>query len=239
MGERWITWRGRHLLVDNDGNIINQNDNTKRLDDKEYKKISLGFYNSLNKNEKDFLKHYTRSGLRVSYANDPNYQKTYRFKADNKKGYTEKKMQLGEAIKYNLDEKIQNEFTYWEHSQIKKEIKTMDNIFEKKGISLNKPMLVYRRGQETLEEAKKGFIKNGYISASQKERLGKRLPSGRNLGEKEFIIVVPPNMKFLPLYDVADESVSYQKEILLPRNLKYSYIKEENNKIYLSVDRIK
>lgn len=58
MGERWITWRGRHLLVNNDGNIITKYKTEHKKERDGWNKISLkdekeelGYLEYTDKNE--------------------------------------------------------------------------------------------------------------------------------------------------------------------------------------------
>ena len=107
-------------------------------------------------------------------------------------------------------------------------ISEMDNIFEQKGISLDKDIIVYRKGHETLEDLQVGYTRRGYTSTSAKSRINKQTPGHLVLGSNEFEIIVPKGMKFLPIKNVVPDDVKFQNEILLPRNLKFTLVEDKS-----------
>lgn len=240
---RWITWRGRHIPIGKDGNIIIRG-KTKELTNKEYEELSNEVDDLLTEEERKELYYYTVGAGYSMEANDPNSIRTYLFKADNKRGYREERISFGDITsgKYELDKELhyrpgeyqtRNSFNYDRYKSATEQFKKMDKIFEEKGIRSRDTIMLYRRGWETEEDIKNGYVRKGYTSTTIRSDIGKKTPGGLELGKQEFVIALEPNTPFIPLGNIADKPVQYQKEVLLPRNIKYEFINKDNNIIYV------
>lgn len=155
---------------------------------------------------------------------------------------TFKYVNIKEALSTKYDDSIQLTRTKKQLETIKREQVIFDNLFKEKGVKLDKDILVFRRGRESDEEVRKGFIKHGYISTSVTDKLPKKMPSGEHFGDKAYYIIVPKGTNVLfaenviGYRDKTDEDreiskgVMKQKEIILPRNMKYSNMKYDYNR---------
>ena len=63
MAERWITWRGRHILVDDDGNIVNKNNEPEGFEDSKVRNKDgslMKVYHGTPKDFEEFDEKYIR-----------------------------------------------------------------------------------------------------------------------------------------------------------------------------------
>lgn len=249
MAERWITWRGRHILVDDDGKVAIKS-KTKELTTKDYEKLSNEIDDNLTEDEREQLHHYSVGAGYSMDANDPRVMRTYLFKDDSEQGYREERISFGDITsgKYELDKSLhyrqgeyytRNSFNYDRYKDATEQFKQLDKIFNEKGIRSNDTIMLYRRGWETKEDIEAGFIRKGYTSTTIRSNIGKKTPGGLELGDKEFVIALEPDTPFIPLGNIADKPVQYQKEVLLPRNIQYEYINSDGNIMYVKAKVVK
>lgn len=262
---RWVTMNGVHIFIKDgqspmDAFIRNQTENkktekAKNLNNTEYEDLCKKFADSLTKEEKELINSYGVGGGYSSDLNDPSWrdvERTYRFSDNNKLGFKEEKMSFYEAVtNRELDYKATNiktsdankddiiRWNYERATDAKKFFKDMDNIFEKKGISLDKDIILYRKGHESLENLQNGAVRYGYTSTSAKSRINKQTPGHLVLGSNEFEIIVPAGTKFLPIKNLVPDDVKFQNEILLPRNLKFSLIEDKSKPAKYNYEKFK
>lgn len=254
---RWITKNGKRipikmkqinkLLTEEERQLVYQKiyEKAEPLNSKEYDKLCNDFETSLTEEEKKVIKFYGIGGGASSSLNSPktaeNWELTYRFSDENNKnGYIEKKLKYKDAIETPLDKKAtfivsedknHDENIKWNYEMTErdqKQLKDMDNIFDKKGITLDKDIIVYRRGYENAEDILNGYVRLGYTSTSAWSRINKKTPGGLILGENEFEILVPKGTKILPIKNLVDDDIKKQREILLPRNIRYDMIQNKS-----------
>ena len=258
-GKRWITWRGRRILVNANGNIVKNGyslyrefTKAKRLDTKEYDKLRNDFEKTLTNKEKERIYHYGVGGgasYSLNNRNWDNWKMSYRFVDNtNKRGYHEEKLNDLQAISRQLDKKatyiktkndrddvIKSNYDRMKHLQ--QDIKEMDKIFKEKGVSLDKDIIVYRKGYESLEDLQNGVVRYGYTSTSAMPRINKQTPGGMILGNNEFEIIIPKGMKFLPIENLVDDDIKKQHEILLPRNIKFKLITDKSKEAKFDITK--
>ena len=263
-GKRWITWRGRRILVNANGNIVKDGyslyremTKVKRLDTKEYDKLRNDFEKSLTNDEKTIIDYYKSFGLGSDDLNNrehDNWKHTYRFiDESNPKGYVDKKLNdleafnseiNKEALKIKTKDKDRDEtisLNYERMQHIKTNISKLDKIFEKKGVSLDKDIVVYRKGHESLKDIEKGYVRPGFTSTSAMSRINKKTPGGLILGSNEYEIIVPKGMKFLPIENIGEDvdKLRKQHEILLPRNIRFKLINDKSTKERYDYEKFK
>ena len=258
-GKRWITWRGRRILVNANGNIVKDGyslyrefTKAKRLDTKEYDKLRNDFEKSLTDDEKHTIEMYKIGPGPLNNREHDNWKLTYRIiDKDNPKGYVDKKLNDVEAFNQILDDealkiktkdKSRDENVLFNHERMKaiqKDAFELDKIFEKKGISLDKDMIVYRKGYESLKDIEKGYVRPGFTSTSAMSRINKKTPGGLQLGNNEFEILIPKGMKFLPIENIGSdaEELRKQHEILLPRNIKFKLITDKSKEAKFDITK--
>ena len=128
--------------------------------------------------------------------------------------------------------------------------KAFDDVFEKHGVVLDKPIMVFRRTALDPNRIEEGFTQYGLMSTSAKDTLAKKMPSGVSLGDQSMYIIIPAGQKILPVektweYDANDpEEVSNarrlarQHEIILPMGTHLIYTGERYNGSYvMEVDK--
>lgn len=259
----WRTIRGRRIKIYLNKSLkesfnLQKNQNVKKLDVKEYDKLKNDFEKKLTKKEKEKIEEYLSYGGASQYLNDrknDNWKQTYRFiDKTNKKGYVEKQLNDLEAFNTQLDREALNIKTNIDtngmlnHDDIIKsnyeriqrfhdDINVMDKIFKEKGVSLDKDIVVYRKGHESLEDLQNGVVRYGYTSTSAMSRINKKTPGGLILGSNEFEIIVPKGMKFLPIENIAQKDLLRQHEILLPRNIKFELIQDKSKKAKFDINK--
>ena len=222
------------------------------LSDLEYRTICEEFVETLTKKEYEFLEGYTTHSGFSDRANGSlkdfmgnEYKMSYRVKNDkNKRGYSIKKATYADVVKddsIELDKdlnymKTKDEsedetvsFNYDMFTDARKYMKNMDAIFAKKGIRLDKDILVHRKGHETLEQLMNGHVRRGYTSTSAKSRINKKTAGDLILGSREFDIVVLAGTPILPLELIAGPELSKQHEILLPRNIRLELVEDKTD----------
>lgn len=221
----------------------------KPLNNEEYNKLKDKFSKTLTKEEKELLEEYAKFDLGLSYLNRDDYdnwKQLYRFTSNKtKKGFTDRYLNDYEAFDIELDEKASNIITmdpnewyknkdkqvksnYDRIMRMKENARKLDNIFENKGVSFDKDVIVYRKSNESYDELTNGYVRRGYTSTSAKSRINKKTPGGLILGPNEFEIVIPKGMKVLPIENLAGEKLKNQHEILLPRNITYEVVLDKS-----------
>ena len=95
----------------------------------------------------------------------------------------------------------------WSQTNIEKIKQTLENIenmlndfnelFDKKGITLDHDIIVFRRGRESSKQIDNGFTMDGIISTSAFDTLPKKMPSGNPFGDRRYYILLPSGTKIL------------------------------------------
>lgn len=197
-------------------------------------------------------------------------RKKYGIEAENKSAYyyeqiaksdTEK---IFDSSKYNLEElKQKGDITYLNAKQLK-ELNNKDigpyqysgftkrrnqidtyindtkNLFKDKGVKLDHDIILFRRGRESYEEIENGFKMNGVTSATYKDTLPKKMPSGLSFGGKEYYIIVPKGtslcfaekvigrgQKSTPENEKSWNQVRRQHEVMLKPETSYKLISSQ------------
>lgn len=238
-GKRWVTLSdGRRVLINDYMNdlirssysLIKNKNQPKKLSELEYERLCEEFEENLTEEEKKMINLYsTNSSFAGSlYANqitnkDPNKWYYYVIKENGKEKETYLNMNdIYEMQDFYTD--INSKSQYEWAQMMQRDQRRFDKLFNEKGISLDKDIVVYRKGHETLEDLQNGVIRYGYTSTSAKSRINKQTPGGLKLGNNEFEIIVPKGMKFLPIKNLVADDIKSQHEILLPRKLQYELI---------------
>ena len=232
----------------------------KPLSNEEYNDLKDKFEKSLTKKEKEILEEYVSYGAGLSYLNHEDYdnwKQIYRFTSDKtKQGFTDRYLNDYEAFDIELDEKAtkivsmnpnkwyrnkdeQVKSNYKRIMLLRESAKNIDNIFETKGVSFDKDVIVYRKGHEDFDKMTKGYVRRGYTSTSAKSRINKQTPGGLVLGSNEFEIVIPKGMKVLFLENIAGDDLKKQHEILLPRNITYDVVLDKSKEGGYNYDKNK
>ena len=107
-------------------------------------------------------------------------------------------------------------------------LSNFNELFDKKGITLDHDIIVFRRGRESNKQLENGFTMDGIISTSAYDTLPKKMPSGIRFGDREYYIILPSGTKILlseqvigrgyesrPDYEDVWRGVRRQHEILL------------------------
>ena len=135
--------------------------------------------------------------------------------------------------------------------ETKQDIETMlsdfNDLFDKKGITLDHDVVVFRRGRESNKQLENGFTMDGIISTSAYDTLPKKMPSGNTFGEREYYIILPSGTKVLlseqvigrgyesrPDYDSVWRGVKKQHEILLRPGTHFTELPDYNKTILLA-----
>lgn len=124
---------------------------------------------------------------------------------------------------------------------LKERLDTVDKLFKEKAFTTSEDTLVFRRGSENNDQIKEGFTKERMLSTSAYNKLPKNMPSGKPFGDKEYYIILPKGIKYLPIEMVATDDVAYdrgekaifkrQHELLLEPGLKFQLI-QDNSEIH-------
>ena len=176
-------------------------------------------------------------------ANDTSYEITLLVEEPKGSGkYVEQKKPYGEWVtnntklikKVHYDKKdkyyYRNYFNFDKVKRGREQFEKIDKILEEKGIALDRDLIVYRKGHESLEDIQNNFVRFGYTSTAAINKINKKTPGGLMLGDNEFEIIVPAGMKFLPIKEVAEEQVKKQNEIVLPRGISYELVEDKSIK---------
>ena len=137
---------------------------------------------------------------------------------------------LGAKELKDLKEYPENQSTYFKENKqnIENMLSNFNELFDKKGISLDHDIIVFRRGRESNKQLENGFTMDGIISTSAYDTLPKKMPSGIRFGDREYYILLPSGTKILlseqvigrgyesrPDYEDVWRGVRRQHEILL------------------------
>lgn len=137
---------------------------------------------------------------------------------------------LGAKELKDLKEYPENQSTYFKENKqnIENMLSNFNELFDKKGISLDHDIIVFRRGRESSKQIENGFTMDGIISTSAYDTLPKKMPSGNPFGGREYYILLPSGTKILlseqvigrgyesrPDYEDVWRGVRRQHEILL------------------------
>jgi hypothetical protein len=130
---------------------------------------------------------------------------------------------------------------YKNQNNITNTISEYKKLFEEKAITLDKDIVVFRRGRETEEQLKEGFTMYGLTSCTAFDSLPKKMPSGLHFGEQRDYIILPSGTKILLSEQVIGrgddtgkhedvyKGVRRQHEILLAPGTKFRRIKRTYN----------
>ena len=137
---------------------------------------------------------------------------------------------LGAKELKDLKEYPENQSTYFKENKqnIENMLSNFNELFDKKGITLDHDIIVFRRGRESNKQLENGFTMDGIISTSAYDTLPKKMPSGIRFGDREYYILLPSGTKILlseqvigrgyesrPDYEDVWRGVRRQHEILL------------------------
>lgn len=137
---------------------------------------------------------------------------------------------LGAKELKDLKEYPENQSTYFKENKqnIENMLSNFNELFDKKGITLDHDIIVFRRGRESNKQLENGFTMDGIISTSAYDTLPKKMPSGVRFGDREYYIILPSGTKILlseqvigrgyesrPDYEDVWRGVRRQHEILL------------------------
>ena len=137
---------------------------------------------------------------------------------------------LGAKELKDLKEYPENQSTYFKENKqnIENMLSNFNELFDKKGITLDHDIIVFRRGRESNKQLENGFTMDGIISTSAYDTLPKKMPSGIRFGDREYYIILPSGTKILlseqvigrgyesrPDYEDVWRGVRRQHEILL------------------------
>lgn len=123
--------------------------------------------------------------------------------------------------------------------------KGFDEVFEKHGVVLDKPIMVFRRTALDPNRIEEGFTQYGLMSTSAQDTLAQKMPSGVSLGDQSMYIIIPAGQKILPVektweYDANDPDevsnarrLARQHEIILPMGTHLIYTGEKYNGSYI------
>jgi hypothetical protein len=89
-----------------------------------------------------------------------------------------------------------SDYKYHKENIVNK-LDSYNKLFEEKGITLDKDIIVFRRGRETSEQLKNGFTMYGLTSCTAFDSLPKKMPSGLAFGEQRDYILLPSGTKIL------------------------------------------
>jgi len=207
-GKRWITWKNRRILVNDNGNIINNS----------YKK-----YQNNNEILKDFYDYYEK------VFNNMDSETKEAFK---KYAYTD----FADMNKLNLGINIDNNATKSYQEKLKNYMNKMDKEINKHTFKEN--ITLYRgTNYDYFKNYKVGdeIEISTYLSTSLNEKIANEFKQkGRNSNNPIMVeIQCPKGSNGIYMGDYVQ---SYnEQEVILPRNQKYKYISKENNKIILRI----
>ena len=91
----------------------------------------------------------------------------------------------------------QSSVFYNNKQNIENMLNNFNELFDKKGITLDHDVIVFRRGRESSKQIDNGFTMDGIISTSAFDTLPKKMPSGIPFGDKRYYILLPSGTKIL------------------------------------------
>ena len=86
---------------------------------------------------------------------------------------------------------------YNNKQNIENMLNNFNELFDKKGITLDHDIIVFRRGRESSKQIDNGFTMDGIISTSAFDTLPKKMPSGNPFGDRRYYILLPSGTKIL------------------------------------------
>ena len=93
--------------------------------------------------------------------------------------------------------KYQSSAFYTNKENIDNMLNNFNELFDKKGITLDHDVIVFRRGRESSKQIDNGFTMDGIISTSAFDTLPKKMPSGNPFGDRRYYILLPSGTKIL------------------------------------------
>ena len=91
----------------------------------------------------------------------------------------------------------QSSVFYKNKQKIENMLNDFNELFDKKGITLDHDVIVFRRGRESSKQIDNGFTRDGIISTSAFDTLPKKMPSGIPFGDKRYYILLPSGTNIL------------------------------------------
>ena len=91
----------------------------------------------------------------------------------------------------------QSSIFYNNKQNIENMLNNFNELFDKKGITLDHDIIVFRRGRESSKQIDNGFTMDGIISTSAFDTLPKKMPSGNPFGDRRYYILLPSGTKIL------------------------------------------
>ena len=161
---------------------------------------------------------------------------------------------LGAKELKDLKEYPENQSTYFKENKqnIENMLSNFNELFDKKGITLDHDIIVFRRGRESNKQIENGFTMDGIISTSAYDTLPKKMPSGNPFGDREYYILLPSGTKILlseqvigrgyesrPDYEDVWRGVRRQHEILLRPGTHFTKLPSSGGMLLLAEEEKK
>ena len=218
MAERWITWRGRHILVDDDGSIVkNENIEYKKLTDEDLREEYDKKYNELSIEEKRAIAYYT-SELSQEYK----YVKDV-------------------LNKYGDDFEKIKEWAEWNDTDTDFTIKELDSVMSKNKINQNVKVIRIENA-DNFKNIKKGEnIKiNSYVSTTLNDFIATTYENRlkrNDITPLYMEIDIPKGTRGFYIGKNGN-NIRNESELLLDRNLEYKVKKYNKNENFIHLEVI-
>ena len=121
-----------------------------------------------------------------------------------------------------------------------RKVESFNKLFKEKGVTLDKDIIIFRRGRETDAQVRDGFTMYGLTSCTAFDNLPKKMPSGVHFGDQRYYILLPSGTKILLAeqvigrgdtsgeYEDVYKGVRRQHEILLAPGTTFERLDSKN-----------